>query len=234
MAPSARPRMSAADQDARKQRYFLPNSDEDAASRIKQSHLFYTPHVHHYTGDVTDIQDIVLEPDFSPAIVQASIASTQRNDLTMPSAEPVFVASPTGSDSESLTPASPKPDHKPSTVPSKTILDRAADLTVNDAQGQAVSFRDLYLVEPGHSRRVMIIFIRHFFCGVSPRSLAPATRTNQCVSPSELPGIPPYPGIPDPTDFASRQHLDSHNRMWLPYADTFLCRADILSLSHLR
>ena len=178
MDPSARPRMSAADQDARKQRYFLPNSDEDAASRIKQSHLFYTPHVHHYTGDVTDIQDIVLEPDFSPTIVQANIASTQRNDLTMPSAEPVFVASPTGSDSESLTPTSPKPDHKPSTVPSKAVLDRAADLTVNDAQGQAVSFRDLYQVEPDHSRRVMIIFIRHFFCGVSLRSLAPATRTN--------------------------------------------------------
>jgi hypothetical protein len=175
MDPSVHPRMSAADQDARKQRYFLPNSDEDAASRIKQSHLFYTPHVHHYTGDVTDIQDIVLEPDFSPTIVQVGIASAQRNDLTMPSAEPVFVASPTGSDSESSTPAFPKPNHKFSTVPSKAILDRAADLTVNDAQGQAVSFKDLYQVEPGHSRRVMIIFIRHFFCGVSPRSLAPAT-----------------------------------------------------------
>jgi hypothetical protein len=167
MDPSAHPRMSAADQDARKQRYFLPNSDEDAASRIKQSHLLYAPHIHHYTGDVTDIQDIVLEPSFSPAIVQADIASVQRNDLTMPSAEPVFMASPTGSDSESSTPASPKPNHNSSTVPSKAILDRAADLTVNDAQGQAVSFRDLYLVEPGHSRRVMIIFIRHFFCGVS-------------------------------------------------------------------
>jgi hypothetical protein len=175
MDPSARPRMSAADQDARKQRYFLPNSDEDTASRIKQSHLLYPPHVHHYTGDVTDIQDIFFEPGFSPAIVQAHITSTQRKDLTMPSAEPVFVASPTGSDSESSTLASP---NKSSTVPSKAILDRAADLTVNDAQGQAVSFKDLYQVEPGHSRRVMIIFIRHFFCGVSPRSLAPATRTN--------------------------------------------------------
>jgi hypothetical protein len=170
MDPSTHPHMSAADQDARRQRYFLPNSDEDTAFRTKQAHLLYTPHVHYYTGDVTDIQDIVLEPDFSPAIV----SSAQRKDLTMPSAEPVFVDSPTGSDSESSTPASPKSNNKSSAVPSKAVLDRAADLTVDDAQGQAISFKDLYQVEPGHSRRVMIIFIRHFFCGVSPHGLAPS------------------------------------------------------------
>ena len=234
MDPFAYLRMSAADQDARRQRYFLPHSDEDPAFPTKQNHLLYTPHVHNYTGDVTDIQDIVLEPDFSPTIVQAEVSSAQKKDLTMPSAKPVFVDSPTGSDSESSTPASPKSNNKSSAVPSKAVLDRAADLTVDDAQGQAISFKDLYQVEPGHSRRVMIIFIRHFFCGVSPRGiLPPATHTNN-ASPSELPGIPPYPGIPDPTEFASRRHLHSHHRMWLPHADTFLYRADILSLPHFR
>jgi hypothetical protein len=168
MAPSTYPHMPAADQDARRQRYFLPNSDEDTALPTKQTHLLYTPLEHYYTGDVTDIQDIVLEPDFSPAIVQAEVSSTQKKDFTMPSAEPVFADSPIGSDSESSTLPSSKSNNKSSAVPSKAVLDRAADLTVDDAQGQAISFKDLYQVEPGHSRRVMIIFIRHFFCGVSP------------------------------------------------------------------
>jgi hypothetical protein len=172
---SAYPHISAADQDARRQRYFLPNSEEDAAFRTKQAHPVYPPYEHYYTGDVADIQDIVLEPDFSPAIVQTDVTRAQRKDLIMQSAEPVFVDSPPESDSESLAPASLKPNNKPSTAPSKAILDRAADLTVDDAQGQAIPFKDLYRVEPGHTRRVMIIFIRHFFCGVSPCGLALAT-----------------------------------------------------------
>ncbi|KAH0566535.1 hypothetical protein GP486_000076 [Trichoglossum hirsutum] len=49
-------------------------------------------------------------------------------------------------------------------VPTKDVLDRAAGLTVLNADGSSRSFGSLYS-EGGAACRVLIIFVRHFFCG---------------------------------------------------------------------
>lgn len=48
-------------------------------------------------------------------------------------------------------------------IPSEAMLRAAADLPVYDRQGKSHSFHTLYAA-PGE--RHLIIFVRHFFCGV--------------------------------------------------------------------
>lgn len=50
-------------------------------------------------------------------------------------------------------------------LPSKGDLERVADLPVLDGSGEAHTFKSLH-TGTGDGRRVLIIFIRHFFCGV--------------------------------------------------------------------
>lgn len=52
-------------------------------------------------------------------------------------------------------------------LPSESTLERTADLPVFDVEGKTVSFKSLYWANGNESKKVMIIFIRHFFCGVS-------------------------------------------------------------------
>ena len=52
------------------------------------------------------------------------------------------------------------PRHR--TPPTKSELDKVADYYVEDEHGNKVPFKDLYTEKP----RVLIIFVRHFFCGV--------------------------------------------------------------------
>lgn len=58
-----------------------------------------------------------------------------------------------------------------SLLPSESMLETVADLPVFDIDGKTVAFKSLYWVDGRDSKRVMIIFIRHFFCGVCLRSL---------------------------------------------------------------
>jgi hypothetical protein len=51
-------------------------------------------------------------------------------------------------------------------IPSQEDLARVEKLTVLDKDGKTIPFKDLYN-GPNVARRVLIIFIRHFFCGVS-------------------------------------------------------------------
>jgi hypothetical protein len=170
---------SAGLHDARKQIYFLPGSNDNIAFQTKSPISNYAD-VQHGTIDVTDpLADILLDTSTTPAILEASVIDAQRPGLTMPSAEPVLVASPTASESDSSMLAPPESNSKSSALPSKSILERAADLTIDDARGQAVPFKELYRAEPGQRRHVMIIFIRHFFCGVSPRGPVSAISTNR-------------------------------------------------------
>lgn len=59
------------------------------------------------------------------------------------------------------------------TLPPKAMLEQAADLPVLDANGESVPFKSLYWPrtkeEKASKKRVMVIFIRHFYCGVSCR-----------------------------------------------------------------
>lgn len=51
-------------------------------------------------------------------------------------------------------------------LPTEKDLKRVEDLLVLDAKGQSVPFKELYNA-PHVAPRQLIIFIRHFFCGVS-------------------------------------------------------------------
>jgi hypothetical protein len=56
-------------------------------------------------------------------------------------------------------------------IPTSKDLQKVGDLLVLDAQGKSRPFKELYeapLVAP----RQLIIFIRHFFCGVSILTMA--------------------------------------------------------------
>ena len=50
--------------------------------------------------------------------------------------------------------------------PRRSDLERVANLPVLNAAGVSIPFQNLY-TSSDKPRRVMIIFIRHFFCGVS-------------------------------------------------------------------
>lgn len=62
----------------------------------------------------------------------------------------------------------PKPDEK--------ILREAGELEILDESGKAITFNQLYNTE----NRQVIVFIRHFFCGVSDRSSSNKLSTS-CV-----------------------------------------------------
>jgi len=51
-------------------------------------------------------------------------------------------------------------------LPTKSIVDKTGKVEIYDAAGKAIAFKSLYSAEPGEHKRVMVIFIRHFFCGV--------------------------------------------------------------------
>jgi hypothetical protein len=102
----------------------------------------------------------------SPPHSQSS-QTGERNTLDVPdNTTPPFSPS-------SQTPVLPKEQeefeglvHVNNDIPTPQDLDKVADMVVLDAQGQSIPFKDLYqapLVAP----RQLIIFIRHFFCGVS-------------------------------------------------------------------
>jgi len=52
------------------------------------------------------------------------------------------------------------------TIPSQALLRKVADVQVLDQDGKSRPFKSLYS-GPMVARRVLVIFVRHFFCGVS-------------------------------------------------------------------
>lgn len=53
-----------------------------------------------------------------------------------------------------------------SKLPTVADLQKVADLPVLDADGQSQPFKNLYSGSKA-AQRVLLIFVRHFFCGVS-------------------------------------------------------------------
>ena len=51
--------------------------------------------------------------------------------------------------------------------PTKAELAKVANISVYDASGKAVPFSSLYHDPSDPDRRTMVIFVRHFLCGVS-------------------------------------------------------------------
>ena len=50
-------------------------------------------------------------------------------------------------------------------IPTQELLKKVENFMLLDRDGRAVQFKDLYS-GPNVARRVLVIFIRHFFCGV--------------------------------------------------------------------
>lgn len=61
-------------------------------------------------------------------------------------------------------------------IPSKSDLDKCAELPILDVDKKSLPFKSLYTSENG-GRRVLVIFIRHFFCGVCCTALSHQTMT---------------------------------------------------------
>jgi hypothetical protein len=57
--------------------------------------------------------------------------------------------------------------HVNNDLPTEKDLSKVEDLLILDAQGKSRPFKELYDAS-GVAPRQLIIFIRHFFCGVSP------------------------------------------------------------------
>jgi len=57
-------------------------------------------------------------------------------------------------------------------LPKKATLATAEDIPVLNKDGKKVPFKSLYAASDGECRRVLSIFIRHFFCGVGYCSLS--------------------------------------------------------------
>ena len=52
-------------------------------------------------------------------------------------------------------------------LPSMEVVKQAGEVTIYDAAAKPILFKSLYSSN-GRQKRVMISFIRHFFCGVGP------------------------------------------------------------------
>lgn len=90
--------------------------------------------------------------------------------------------------------------------PTKGDLEQAADLSVLDRDGKKHTFKSLYADNENGPRRVLIIFIRHFFCGASApitfssrrRTLTDIHRIARSTSGPSHPPSPPTPSPPSP------------------------------------
>lgn len=61
-------------------------------------------------------------------------------------------------------------------APTKEQLEKVADIPVLDANKKSYTFKSLYADNENGPRRVLVIFVRHFFCGVCAPSYFLATR----------------------------------------------------------
>ena len=84
-------------------------------------------------------------------------------------------------------------------IPTQALLQKIESLVVLDKDGKTVPFKDLYN-GPNVARRVLVIFIRHFFCGVSfhppctiihCRANHPSRTVKNSSAPSPPPSQPP-------------------------------------------
>lgn len=68
-------------------------------------------------------------------------------------------------------------------LPSEEVIRQAGEVTIYDAEAKPVPFKSLYKADD-QRKRVMIIFIRHFFCGVCQEYLKALAAG---ISPTSLP-----------------------------------------------
>lgn len=110
-------------------------------------------------------------PTDPPASITTMTESSNTSTESTNSSAPTSTTEPASSPDEPVG-AEASGDTEPSNVsPTRDTLEHVADLTVFDKDEKEVSFKSLYWPkdeqEQVQGRKIMIIFIRHFFCGVS-------------------------------------------------------------------
>lgn len=130
-------------------------------------------------------------------------------------------------------------------IPGQELLKSVEDMRLFDKECKPVSFKSLYS-GPNVARRVLIIFIRHFFCGVRPSlTLDRLPQTPNLLLPSntrtdpqtELPRISPHSRcLHHPRRAPPPPHTHLHRHSWprRTFPDSHVRRCDPLSLPHLR
>ena len=68
--------------------------------------------------------------------------------------------------------------HVNNDIPTEKDLSAVADLLILDAQGKSRPFKEIYQA-PHVASRQLIIFIRHFFCGVSTTGTHDTSANNE-------------------------------------------------------
>lgn len=124
------------------------------------------------------------------------------------------------------------------TIPSQALLRKVADFPVLDQDGKSRPFKSLYS-GPMVARRVLVIFVRHFFCGVSyahPSYPSPAS-FHFLIPFAELPSIPENTvpkyndRLPSP---APRTNVHCSGWLWLSCIDPNVSGSHWLPISNLR
>ncbi len=190
-----------AERDALRQRYYLPSPDDDAASR-KKTQDSDSPVQYLALAATTEREDgKPFGTITSTAAPDTIVIDSASSLLTMPSADPISITPTSIATCDAAAPV--KEVKVSSSPPSRAALDKAADLTVYDADGRGVPFKNLYWAEPDQRRRVMVIFIRHFFCGVRRLSFIPNSQPLTLHVLLELPRIYSYPCCAYSSDFTA-------------------------------
>ena len=125
--------------------------------------------------------------------------------------------------------------------PTKPDLEKVADLPVLDVNKKSHTFKSLWADDENGPRRVLVVFIRHFFCGVCSLALVPCSgrymeHALTALIYAELPRIPPHPlFLPNPriplATFST--YLRCCHRLRFPRSDTYVHKRDSLSIPHL-
>jgi hypothetical protein len=96
-------------------------------------------------------------------------------------------------------------------IPTETDLKTIENLSVLDQNGRLVQFKDIY-TGSNVARRVLVIFVRHFFCGVcslSPSAIPPPKPQHRLTSnrtARNFSELSPNPSLPT-TFFTSKSQL---------------------------
>jgi hypothetical protein len=124
------------------------------------------------------------------------------------------------------------------TIPSQALLHKVADFPVLDQDGKSRPFKNLYS-GPMVASRVLVIFVRHFFCGVSyaPPCYPSPVSLHLLRLFAELPSIPKSTfreyndRLPSP---APRTNIHCSGWLWLSCIDPNVSRSHWLPVSNLR
>ena len=123
-------------------------------------------------------------------------------------------------------------------IPSEDLVAKIAKFPVYNAEGREVPFRSVYEGLDGEKKnhKVLVVFIRHFYCGV--RSVSHLVIVPSLTSFLVMPGIREISHRRPTTSIRNalppKTHIHRHHRLRRPKHNPLLRSEDRLSLPHIR